>query len=221
VTTPVSADTLESFRRAAASQQPTPAGVAVAAVSSGFALGLLAKALSISARRKALAVNLTQLESLSAAAQAASSRMLQLADDDVAAFEAYLAATRLPCATEQEGEERRQVLDAAVRRTIEVPLAAAKEAAAGLQLCRDAATLALPALIADLGVTATFLASGLRAFLLCADSNVRQLAPQSASLHERLAAETQRHAIALRQAEEVLGLVRKALEAFAPPPRRQ
>lgn len=215
--TRVSDYTLELFCRAAASRHPTPAGVAVAAVSSGFALALLAKVLAVSGRRKVLSGDAATLESLAAAAQATSGRLLQLADDDVAAFEAYLAAARLPSSTEQEHEEQRRAVDSALARAIEVPLAAAQETAAGLQLCIDALTLTPAALIADLGVTATLLASALRGFLLCAESNVRQLAAETASLRERLATETERHRLALRQAEEVLERARMTLETAAPP----
>lgn len=171
----VSDYTLEQFRRAVADRHPTPAGVAVAAVSSSLALGVLAKVLAVSGRRKALAGEVTtRLEPLAAAAEAASGRMLQLAADDGAAFEAYLAANRLPSSSGREREERRRAVDSALSRAIEVPLAAAQEAAAGLQLCGDASTLLPRDLIADLGVTTALLEGARRGFLLCADSNVRQ-----------------------------------------------
>lgn len=196
--------TLEDFRREAAGPHPMPAGVAIAAVSAGFALGLVAKVLAVSGRRNTLPGNAAGLEPLAAAAQTASQRMLQLAGDDVAAFEAYLTARRLPHSMEPEREARQQAIDSAIRRIIDVPLAAAREAAAGLQLCSDTFAFTPPALVADLGVVATLLAGALRAFLLCAESNVRQLAPDAASLRERVATETERHAPALRMAEVVL-----------------
>ena len=202
--TQVSASTLEQFRHAAAGQQPTPAGVAVAAVAAAFALGLLVKVLTISGRRKALPDTTARLEALAAAAQAASQRMLQLAGDDSAAFEAYLTARRMPHATDSERQARQQALDATVRRAIDLPLAAAQEAAAGLQLCGETSAATPPALVADLGVAATLLAGALRGFLLCAQSNVRQLAPDAASHRERLAAETKRHEQALQQAAALL-----------------
>lgn len=215
--TRVSDSTLEQFRQAAAGQQPTPAGVAVAAVSAGFALGLLSKVLTVSSRRKALPANAPALEALAAAAQEASQRMLQLACDDSAAFEAYLAARRLPGSTDSERQARRHDIDSTVRRAIELPLAAAQEAAAGIQLCSEVPASTPPALVADLGVAATLLAGALRGFLLCAESNVRQLAPDAASYRERLQTETHRHERALRQAEAVLQRTRAALEAAAIP----
>lgn len=209
--------TLEQFRREAAGQHPMPAGVAIAAVSAGFALALAAKVIGVSGRQNTVPANTVRLEPLATAAQGASQRMLQLAGDDVAAFGAYLTARRLPHATESEQQVRQQAIDSAVRRTVDVPLAAAHEAAAGLQLCGELSGFAPPALVADLGVIASLLASALRGFLLCAESNVRNLAPATASLRERVATETQRHAPAFGIAQAVLERTRAALESVGSP----
>lgn len=209
--------TLEHFRREAAGQHPMPAGVAIAAVSAGFALGLAAKVLGVSGRQNPLPANASTLEPLVAAAQAASQRMLQLANADVAAFGAYLTARRLPHSTESETQARRQAIDTAVRHAVDVPLAAAHEAAAGLRLCDELSAFIPPALVADLGVIASLLASALRGFLLCAESNVRNLAPNAASLRERVAIEAQRNATAFGIAEAVLERTRAALESVGIP----
>lgn len=202
--TQISDFTLEELRRAAAGQKPTPAGVAVAAVSAAFALGLLVKVLTVSGRRQELAASLPRLESLATTAQAASQRMLQLAGDDATAFETYLTARRMPHASDSERQAREQRTHAAVRRAIDVPLAAAQEAAAGLRLCGEMSATTPPALVADLGVAAALLAGALRGFLLCAQSNVLQLAPDDAAYRARLAADTQGHEQALRQAQALL-----------------
>jgi formiminotetrahydrofolate cyclodeaminase len=209
--------TLERFRQEAAGPAPTPAGVAIAAASAGFALGLIAKMLAVTRRRGMLPENGAKLEPLAAAAQAASQRMLQLAGDDTAAFEAYLTARRLPQSTESERHVRQGALNSAVGRAIDLPLTAAQEAAAGLQLCSEVSAFVPPALLADLGVAAALLAGALRGFLLCAQSNVLQLAPASASHRERLATDTNRHEQALRQAEAVLERARTAVQAPASP----
>ena len=200
----LSQTTLGDFRREAAGQQPMPAGVAIAAVSAGFALALLVKVLAVSSRRDTVRENAGRIEPLAAAAQAASQRMLHLAGDDIAAFDAYLTARRLPHSTESESHARQQSIDSAVQRAIDLPLAAAQEAAAGLQLCSEVSAFAPRELIADLGVAAALVAGALRSFLLCAESNVRQLAPNTAWLRERVAAETERHVQAFRTAETLV-----------------
>ena len=141
--------TLEQFRREAAGQHPLPAGVAIAAVSAGFALGLVAKVLTVVGRRATPPADAARLEPLTAAA--------------------------------------------------------------GLKLCSEASAFTPADLTADLGVSADLLASALRGFLLCARSNVGQLAPAAASLSERVATETEGHATALRLAETILGHARRAV----------
>lgn len=211
--TPISDSTLEQFRAAVAGTRPVPAGVTAAAVSVSFALGLLAKALTVSARRKEFAAHLADLETLAAAAQASSKRMMQLAGDDIAAFEDYLAGARMPHDGPLERQKRGEALDRAVHGAIDLPLAAARETAAGLDLCVEACPLMHLALIADLGACTSLLASGLRIFLLCAESNVRQLAADPSRYREVLARERDRREQALRQAEAVLAHVAATLDA--------
>jgi formiminotetrahydrofolate cyclodeaminase len=209
--------TLDDFRLEAASERAMPAGVAIAAVSAGFALALAAKVLGVSSRQSPLHAQASRIEPLAAAAQTASQHMLQLAGDDVTAFGAYLTARRLPHSTEAETQARQQAIDSAIRRTVDVPLAAAHQAAAGLRLCGELSSFTPPALVADLGVIASLLASALRGFLLCAESNVRNLAPGAASLGERVATEAQRHAPAFGIADAVLERTRAALESVGIP----
>lgn len=216
MTIPISDSTLERFREASASERPMPAGVAVAAVSASFALGLLAKALAVSGRRDARPVILAKLEPLAAAAKVESSQMLQLAAGDIAAFEAYLAGRRLPHSTDGERLARQQALDFALRQAIDQPLAAARSSAAGLQLCADAVSMTHIVVLADLATAVTLLSGALRAFLICAESNVRQLTPRTSPHREQLAKETERHKPVLRQAEEVLERIAEALEAAGP-----
>jgi formiminotetrahydrofolate cyclodeaminase len=213
LTTPVPESTLARFREAAASGHPTPAGVAVAAVSASFALGLLAKALAVSARKKAPGTNPETLEPLTATARAESSRMLQLAADDIAGFEAYLTGVRLPQSTDRERLERQQALDSALRKAIDLPLAAARSAAAGLHLCAGAVSMTNLVVLADVASAVTLLAGSLRAFLLCAESNVRQLAPAASPFRELVAKQRERHQRVLRQAEEALERIAAALAA--------
>jgi formiminotetrahydrofolate cyclodeaminase len=216
LTTPVAESTLERFRDAAAGGQPAPAGVAIAAVSASFAFGLLAKALAVSARREGPAADPAKLEPLMTRLRTESSRLLQLAAEDTAAFEAYLASARLPQASERERTERRNALDAALGKAIDLPFAAAAAAAAGLQWSAEALPLVTLVVLADVGAAVSLLAGALRAFLICAESNVRVLGPRTHAYRERLAQETQRHRGTLQLAEQVLGRVAGSLEAGHP-----
>jgi formiminotetrahydrofolate cyclodeaminase len=205
--------TVEQFRSAVASVNPMPAGVSASAVSASLALGLLAKVLQVSGRRKDFSGDRSKLSALLATAQGESQRMLQFAEDDIAAFHAYMIAVRLPHATASEQQERAQAIASAVRAAIDMPLGAARAAAADIGLCADAAGMAHAAVAADLGAAAALLASALRVFLLCADSNIRQLTSGSASYGDAASGRQEWETRAFRQAEEVLQQMEAAIRA--------
>lgn len=206
---------LEEFRAAAASGQPTPAAVAIAAVSASFALGLLAKVAQVSSRRKKFADHAVRLNSIALTADAGSKRMLQLAEEDVAAFRAHMAAQRLPQSTEPERYARERAVDRTTHAAIDIPLAAARAAANGLDLCAEATAATHAAVLADLSAAAALLASAMRIFLTCADSNLRQFAADEAPFHSALAERTEWETKAYRQADAVLKHVASALNSLA------
>jgi len=210
---PMSECTLEHFRSAAASGEPVPAGVAVSAVSASFALGLLAKVLRITTRRKDFSGNLAKLETIADSARAASKRMMQFAEDDTAAFNAYMASARLPQATDLERAERKRAVETAARKAIELPLEAARAAAAGIGLCSDATGLVHAFVAADLGAAASLLAGALRVFLLCADSNTKQMVSDAATFRATMAGRAEWETRAYRQTESVLKHVASAFDA--------
>lgn len=205
--------TLENFRSAAASGEPMPAGVSVSAVSASLAFGLLAKVLKVSGRRKDFAGNLPKLEALLETVRGESKRMMQFADEDIAAFNAYMATARLPQATDAEREGRKRAVDAAVRKAIEVPLAAARAAASGIGLCGEAAAMVHVNVAADLGAATSLLAGAMRVFLLCADSNIRQVASDSSAYRDVVAGRFEWENKAFRQAESVLKQVAAMIDA--------
>ncbi len=215
MSSPVWESTLEQFRSAAASSEPIPAGVAVAATSASFALGLLAKVLKVTGRKKGFSGDLAKVEKLAESARTESKHMMQLAEDDMAAFNDYMISARLPQATDREREERKRPVDASVRKAIETPLAAARAAASGISLCADAVDTVHAIVAADLGAAASLLAGALRVFLLCADSNIRQLAPDPSVYRDVLPDRTEWETHAFRQADSVLRQVSAAIEAVS------
>jgi glutamate formiminotransferase/formiminotetrahydrofolate cyclodeaminase len=210
----ISQSSLEYFRSSAASVAPTPAGVAIAAVSASFALGLLAKVANVSSRHKQFAANVAKLRRIADAATAESKRLLELADQDVTAFKGYVESSRLPQTSDREREARQRALSEAMRRAIEIPLAAARSAAAGLELCSEASNSTHTAVLADLGASASLLASAVRVFLMCADSNLRQMAADAAPFREQFAGRSEWEARAYRHADAVLDRVSSAINSL-------
>jgi len=215
---PVRESTLETFRSAAASGAPLPAGVAIAAVSAGFALGLLAKVLTVTVRRKDFGGDAGIALRLAESARTESTRMLQYADEDVAAFNAYMTSARLPRSTDREREERQTAINAAIRKAIETPMAAARSAAVGINLCSDSAGMVHKVVAADLGSAVSLLAGALRVFLLCADSNLQQLASDPAPYSSLMDGRAEMEIEAFRQVDFVL---KQAAETLGAPAARR
>lgn len=212
---PLWQSSLDAFCGSLASAEPTPAGVAASAAAASFGFSLMAKVLKVSSRKKEFSSSVAKLDSLSGTARSESKRMLQLAEQDVAAFNAYLASTRMPQSTDLERADRKRAQDAAVHKAIEIPLEAAKASAAGIGLCSEATSLTHSAVAADLGAAASLLAGALRAFHLCAESNIRQLAGETAPYKGFPVERAERESRALRQADSVLKQAAATIEMAA------
>jgi formiminotetrahydrofolate cyclodeaminase len=156
--------TLAQFRDRVASHEPLPAGVTTAAVSATFALALLCKVLQVTMRHKDFRGDPDLVNALLKDARDMSARLSHLADDDVLAFQEYMDCVR-----------RKQPMDAAIRKTIEVPLDVARAAAAGITLCEKAVGHVHSVVAPDLGIAAGLLAGALRSTLITVNSNVNQL----------------------------------------------
>jgi formiminotetrahydrofolate cyclodeaminase len=181
--------TLESLRESVASAEPAPAGVSVSAVSATLGISLLQKVLEIVAKRKSFAGDRGRLASLRKAARNESERLTQCADEDVAAYRAYMEACRL----------KTPDVETALRDVNETPLRAARSALSGLDLCADAAGIVNGAVAADLGTAAILLAGAVRAMLLSVDVNLQQHPNRETSVERREIEEK-----ALRQLDSVL-----------------
>lgn len=199
----LSKSTLEQLRLKVAAG-PTPAGVAVAAISASLAFSLLAMTLEVTARKKSSVRDRAGLRHMLRAAKRWSSRMLTYADLDVAAFDAYLESRRSRAAANPHKRAR----TAALARAIQTPLKIARAAATGLEVCAQAAPQVHSAVAADLAAAAAMLGAAARVAARSAESNLRYLPPGGA-LRKRVIAER-------RLVERRAGvMVERILEALA------
>ncbi len=160
---------------------PTPAGVSVAAISASLALGLLSMTLEVTGKRNdAASGRRRKVARLLSAARVASATMMDIADEDAAAFDAYLESRRLPHRTEREIARRERALASSLRRATEVPLRVARTAVRSLGLCADAAEVVHRAVAADLEAAAITLGASARIALRSARSNIARVAPKTA-----------------------------------------
>jgi methenyltetrahydrofolate cyclohydrolase len=160
----------------------------VSAVSARLGLGLVEKVLRIVSQRRDFNGDPGRLGQLSDAARTESARLARYADEDIAAFNEYMACRRLAKDTPQQREDRECAIAAALRTTIDVPMNVARSAIAGLDLCTDAAGFVHAFVAADLGAAAELLAGAVRATLLSIDFNLGQVL-QDSQFHRDIIAE--------------------------------
>jgi formiminotetrahydrofolate cyclodeaminase len=159
----------------------------VSAVSASLGLGLLEKVLRIVSQRRDSIGDPVRLGQLGDATRKEAARLARYADDDIAAFNKYMACRRLVKDTPQQREDRECAIAAALRTTIEVPMSVARSAIAGLDLCIDAGGFVHAFVAADLGAAAELLAGAIRAALLSVDFNLGQVPHDSQSYRDVIA----------------------------------
>ena len=190
---------LAEFRDRTASADPTPGGGSAAMVSAAIGMGLVLMALRVTEGkaedREALAPLIEGGDRLLA-------ELSQHADADIAVFEAYMAALKLPRGTEEEKTARRAALaDAAIAAT-EVPLNAAQSVLESLDLARQAAAVSDRGILSDVAAGAALLNGAATAVLYNVDINLKSVKdPDTAAefeksrKHQASAAETRHSSI--------------------------
>ncbi len=155
---------LSAFVERVSSLDPVPAGVSSAAVAATLGLALLTKVLEVVRKRKDFTGDRDFVAALLHEARNKSQIIVQLADEDIAAFREYLDCVR-----------RKESTAAALRKAIEIPLNVARVSAAGVALCEQAGGLAHAFIAPDLGTARQLLLAAARSALLTVDSNLEQL----------------------------------------------
>jgi formiminotetrahydrofolate cyclodeaminase len=150
--------TLESFVDRLASSEPVPGGGSASAVAASLGASLVSMVASLSVGRPRYAEHATLLESWVEGGRVLSSRLLDLADEDAAAYASFSAALKLPKDTEEQKASRSAALRAAARIAAEVPLrcleacqevALGAEALAGRSNVNASSDVAVAALLAE------------------------------------------------------------------------
>jgi formiminotetrahydrofolate cyclodeaminase len=121
------------------SQQPTPGGGSAAALAGSLAASLVRMVAGMKKTRTGSAHERSELDLALRHIQEADDRLRALIDEDARAYEAVLAARRLPQATDVEKASRQQAIAAALVRAADVPM----ETARACMVVLGAASMAL------------------------------------------------------------------------------
>ncbi|MEW6320691.1 MAG: cyclodeaminase/cyclohydrolase family protein [Acidobacteriota bacterium] len=154
---PFSTLTVSALLDAFASPDPTPGGGTASAIAGAMGTSLLMMVAGLSksrtnadAEKAALAESRRVLATLRA-------RFERLADDDAAAFDAVMAAYRLPRGTDEEKAARKAAIARALKGATEVPLETCRAAADALVQARIVEAAGNPSAASDVTVAITLL----------------------------------------------------------------
>ena len=175
-----------------ASAAPTPGGGSVAALAGAFGAGLVAMAIEVTRGRNA-SVLTDEREALAALIAG----LRGAADEDREVFEAYMAALRLPKASDDERARRTEAKTQAARRATEAPLAAAARMRDALRLAEAVRGQVKKSVVSDVDAGADLLRGAVHAALRNVDINLPALPEE-----EREGPATERAALA-READSL------------------
>lgn len=190
---------LADFRDRTASGDPTPGGGSAAMVGATIGLGLVLMALRVSARK---AEDTSSLSPLIESGDRLIGELSQHADADIAVFETYMAALKLPRDTDEQKAARRSAMADAALAATEVPLNAAQTVLESLDVARQAAAFADHGILSDVGAGAAMLNGAATAVLYNVDINLKSIKDSDAAAdfaksrkHLATAAETRHRSI--------------------------
>jgi glutamate formiminotransferase/formiminotetrahydrofolate cyclodeaminase len=153
---------LKGFADATAAESPAPGGGSVAACVGALGAALGTMVANVSSHKIGWDERWEEFSRWAEQGQALKDELLHLVDEDTRAFNALLAAFRLPSQTPEEEKARRQAVAAATRRAIEVPFQVMQRSLAAMEIAGAMVATGLPSSVSDAAVGALCARAALR-----------------------------------------------------------
>jgi formiminotetrahydrofolate cyclodeaminase len=150
---------LRHFLRALASVQPTPGGGTAAAIGGAMGGSLLMMVSALPRTRGNTDDERATLATVRARLEPLGNALEECADRDAEAYDAVMAAYRLPKASDEEKAARRAAITSAMKGATEAPLETLRRAVEGLEAAEMVAALGNPSASSDVGVGVGLLAA--------------------------------------------------------------
>lgn len=132
-----------------ASPDPTPGGGSAAALAGALGASLVAMVCAMPKTRTGAAPERARLDAALAWAREAGERLRALVEEDSRAYDAVVAAYRLPKGSDEEKAARKAAVAAAMARATEVPLETAEACLVVLKSAEEAASHGNPNALSD------------------------------------------------------------------------
>ncbi|MEZ5289436.1 MAG: cyclodeaminase/cyclohydrolase family protein [Vicinamibacterales bacterium] len=152
-----STQTLDQFLEALSRPEPTPGGGTASAVAGAMGTSLLVMVAGLTKTRANTDAEHATLAAVRGSLSPLAPALLQAADRDAEAFDAVMAAFRLPRATDEDKAARKTAIQRAFRAATETPLETLRLVANGMELGETVARLGNPAAASDVKVAAGLL----------------------------------------------------------------
>ncbi len=146
--------TVRSFADELASVSPAPGGGSVAALLGALASSLAAMVAALTHGKKGFEGETARMVALGVEAQSMKDAFLDAVDRDTDAFNAVLAAMKLPKKTPEEVEVRRRAMEEATKEATLVPLGVLVRTKRAAELAAEVAARGNPNSLSDAGVAA-------------------------------------------------------------------
>ncbi|HWM53556.1 MAG TPA: cyclodeaminase/cyclohydrolase family protein [Thermoplasmata archaeon] len=167
--------TLEEFLAAVAAPTPTPGGGSVSALAGALSVALSRMVAGLARGKigyEGVEAELAQLETRAKRTQA---RLEALIDDDAKAYDAVMAAMRLPKSTEIEKAARVEAMQRAYRKATEVPLETMERCIEALELAEAAVKRGNRGAVTDAAVAVLLAESAIRGASLNCSINLASI----------------------------------------------
>lgn len=189
-----------------ASSSPTPGGGSVSGMVACFGAAMAAMVANLTVGKEKFKDVEPQVREILDGSEKIMGELKTLVVEDMAGFDNFMRAFRLPKGTDEEKARRQEALEAAAKQATDTPLAIARSCVAGLELARRLAPLGNKMAISDDGVAAYVLEACVGAVLLSAEINLPGI--KDAAYVGKVVAEKERLKVKAREyREETLRVV--------------
>jgi len=186
---PLAAMTVKDFCDEVSADSPAPGGGSVSALAGSLAAALAAMVANLTVGKKGYEKGWGELSAMAVKAQALKDALMRAVDEDTRAFDAVMAAMKLPKATAEQQAARNAAIEEANKAAADVPLATAEACLEAIGFCADAARLGNKASASDSGVGALLARAGCEGAALNVITNLGSIADEAFKAERRARAE--------------------------------
>lgn len=161
-----------------ASDSPAPGGGSVAAVSGALGAGLLSMVCRLTIGKKGYEAVQADMESALVKSDELHKRLVSLIDEDTNAFNAVMAAFKMPKESPEEKEKRTAAIQTAFKKAADIPFNIAVTCEEVLTLAESLVNKANTNAISDIGVAALSAHSGLEGAVMNVKINLPSIKDQ-------------------------------------------